>query len=422
VGYGCEGGWAGTSFAAPRWAGFMALANQQAQEAGTSPAGGLGAINSALYSIGQGSNYSNDLHDISSGNNDTDNQPVWFSAVSGYDLVTGWGSPTGQDLINDLAGPQVPGFWLQSSGAVTVNPGASSTATITVNDAGGFNSGVSFAVTAGLPTGVTASWNPNPATGISVLTLTAASSAPNANATLTITGTSGDLTETTTQAIVVHGQAFSLSANPASVSVNQGSSNTTSITVTPQYGFTGNVTLAASGLPSGVTATWGTNPTSGSSVLTLTASSTAASFSGSITIAGTAGSLTATTTVNLTVQIPAFTLASSSLNIGQGSGGTTYVYVNGEYGFSGNVSLSVTGLPNGVTASWTQNPTTSTSGLTFAASTTAAIGTSTLTITGTSGTISATTTLTLGVFAQSFTVSAPSLTLGLGAVTTTTCR
>jgi len=420
VGYGCEGGWAGTSFAAPRWAGFMALANQQAQEAGTAPAGGLGAINSALYSIGQGSNYSNDLHDISSENNDTDNQPVWFSAVSGYDLVTGWGSPTGQDLINDLAGPQVPGFWLQSSGAVTVNPGASGSATITVNDAGGFNGGVHLAVTAGLPTGVTASWGTNPTTGTSVLTLAASSSAPNASATLTITGTSGDITETTTQAVIVHGPSFALSANPSGVSVNQSSSITTSITVTPQYGFTGSVTLAASGLPSGVTATWGTNPTSGSSVLTLTASSSAAYFSGPVTITGTSGSLTATTVVTLTVQVPAFTIATqSNIDIGQGASSTAYVYVNGEYGFNGNVSLSVTGLPNGVTASWTQNPTTSTSGLTFAASTTAAIGTSTLTITGTSGTISATTTLTLGVFAQSFTVSAPSLTLGLGAVTTT---
>lgn len=38
----CSGNWAGTSFAAPRWAGFMAVVNQQAVEAGTAPTGGIG--------------------------------------------------------------------------------------------------------------------------------------------------------------------------------------------------------------------------------------------------------------------------------------------------------------------------------------------------------------------------------------------
>ena len=78
----CSGGWAGTSFAAPRWAGFMALVNEQAVEAGTAPKGGVGFLNPALYTLAEGSTYGNDLHDITSGNNDTENQPVWFSAVT----------------------------------------------------------------------------------------------------------------------------------------------------------------------------------------------------------------------------------------------------------------------------------------------------------------------------------------------------
>ena len=109
----CNGGWAGTSFAAPRWAGFMALVNQQAVEAGTAPKGGVGFLNPTLYTLAEGSTYSKDLHDVTSGNNDTGNQPVWFSAVTGYDLVTGWGSANGQNLIDDLAGAQcrVSGSW-----------------------------------------------------------------------------------------------------------------------------------------------------------------------------------------------------------------------------------------------------------------------------------------------------------------------
>ncbi|HEY1985992.1 MAG TPA: S53 family peptidase [Terracidiphilus sp.] len=57
----CWGGAAGTSFAAPRWAGFMALINQQAVEAGTAPLGGIGFINPAIYSIGSGGRFSNDF-------------------------------------------------------------------------------------------------------------------------------------------------------------------------------------------------------------------------------------------------------------------------------------------------------------------------------------------------------------------------
>jgi len=154
----CGEGAAGTSFAAPRWAGFMALVNQQAVEAGNAPAGGIGFINPAIYAIGAGTNYGSDFHDVTSGNNLTANQPVWFSATSGYDLTTGWGSANGQSLIDALAGPQVPGFWLAPSvSTLNVSQGASGTATIKVTGAGGFSDSVTLAVTTALPSGVTAS-------------------------------------------------------------------------------------------------------------------------------------------------------------------------------------------------------------------------------------------------------------------------
>ena len=413
----CGGGAAGTSFAAPRWAGFIALVNQQAVEAGTAPLGGVGSINPGLYSIGEGPSFGSDLHDITAGNNDTEGQPVWFSAVPGYDLVTGWGSANGQSLIDALAGPQVPGFWIaSSSGNLSVNQGASSATTITVTDAGGFTGTVNLAVTSALPTGVTAAWGTNPTTGSSVLTLTASSSAPSATATVTITGTSGALTVTAKFAVSVHAPSFALSSSPATLTINQGASGTSTVTVNPLYGFTGSVNLAVtSALPSGVTASWGTNPTTGSSVLTLTASSSAPFGGAILTITGTSGTLTATTTLKLTVYAPDFILSAGSLNIGQGSSGTTYVYVNPEYGFSGSVNLAVSGLPSGVTASWNPNPTAGISALTLTASAAAAAGTTTLTITGTSGSLTTTTTLTLGVFAPSFTLLVPSsLTIGQG--------
>src|SRR5258708_6828048 len=100
---------------------------------------------------------------------------------------------------------------------------------------------------------------------------------------------------------------FSLSASPTSVSVAQGNGGSSTITVTPSGGFTGSVSLSTSALPSGVTAAFGTNPTTGSSVLTFTASSTAATGTSTITVTGTSGTLTHTTTISLTISSAAAT-------------------------------------------------------------------------------------------------------------------
>ncbi len=94
---GCSGGNGGTSYAAPQWAGFMAMVNQQSLANG---GGTVGFLNPALYRIGVGSGYDNNFHDIVSGSNGK------YTAVTGYDLVTGWGSFIGPSLIDILAGSQ----------------------------------------------------------------------------------------------------------------------------------------------------------------------------------------------------------------------------------------------------------------------------------------------------------------------------
>jgi len=77
------------------WAGYIALVNQQLKTNGYSD---IGFINPYLYSFGVSSSYGTDFHDITSGKSGS------YSAVTGYDLVTGWGSPNGQGLINALVG------------------------------------------------------------------------------------------------------------------------------------------------------------------------------------------------------------------------------------------------------------------------------------------------------------------------------
>jgi hypothetical protein len=119
---------------------------------------------------------------------------------------------------------------------------------------------------------------------------------------------------------------FSLSASPSSVTVTQGSSGTSTITITPVNGFSGAVTLSASGLPSGVTATFNPQPATTTSTLTLAASATATTGTVTVTISGTSGSLTNTTTLSLTVNAASsspVTVSPTSISFGNVKLGTT---------------------------------------------------------------------------------------------------
>ena len=92
---GCTNGWGGTSFAAPRWAGVMALTNQYAVNQSRTPSGGsIGSIYDVIYTVGRSSTYASNMRDITSGNNGM------YNACPGYDLVTGWGSPNSGNAIN----------------------------------------------------------------------------------------------------------------------------------------------------------------------------------------------------------------------------------------------------------------------------------------------------------------------------------
>lgn len=85
----------GTSAAAPNWAAFTAIYDQAAASAGVS---GMGYANQTIYSLAQGSDYSSAFHDVKTGSNGA------FSAKTGYDPVTGWGSYNGANFIADSIG------------------------------------------------------------------------------------------------------------------------------------------------------------------------------------------------------------------------------------------------------------------------------------------------------------------------------
>ena len=291
----------GTSFAAPMWAGYLALANQQAVANGNKP---LGFINPTLYTIGEGASYDTDFHDITSGSNG-------YSATTGYDLATGWGSPNGTGLINALAGSSSssPGFSLSASpGSVSVAQGSSGSSTITSTVTGGFNSAITLSAT-GQPSGVTVGFSPTSITGAgtSTMTMTVASSTATGTYLITVTGTSGSTTQTTTVSLTVTGISpnFTISASPKSLTVARGGSGTSTIATSISGGFNSAITLSASGQGSGQTVTFSPSsiaaPGSGTSTMTIRVSSRSRLGSRTITITARGGGVTHTTTVTLDV-------------------------------------------------------------------------------------------------------------------------
>jgi pro-kumamolisin-like protein/Big-like domain-containing protein len=376
----CVSNYGGTSFSAPRWAGFMALVNQQAAQAGAPP---VGFLNPALYAIGEGSTYADEFRDIVTGNNDARGDCCgwpFYNAVPGYDLVTGWGTPAGQALIDALAPPAPPSFRLSSSAStVTVTPGGSATATMTITNSPGFSGSVNLAVS-GLPSGVTSSWSANPASGKSTLSLSADNSAVFGSYLVMVTGTSGSATESASFALVVNAPGFTLVPSPASLKLYPGTSGTVTIFSTAANGFSGNVNFAVtSGLPAGVTASWVANPTAGASSLTFTANSSApVNDDAMVTITGTSGNLTATTTVAVIVNPPVFYLNVSPYpsTIARGASVTLAVSAIPVGQYADTIKLSAPELAPGVTASF--NPTSisfgQTSMLTLTASSSASPG------------------------------------------------
>jgi subtilase family serine protease len=105
----CSPGWyvvGGTSSSSPQWAGMIAVAAQL-------NGGRLGYINPALYKIASDpAKYAADFHDITIGNNlypfaanlDANGKPIrlGFDASTGWDPVTGLGTPDANNLIRDL--------------------------------------------------------------------------------------------------------------------------------------------------------------------------------------------------------------------------------------------------------------------------------------------------------------------------------
>jgi hypothetical protein len=173
---------------------------------------------------------------------------------------------------------------------------------ITITDASGFSGAVTLSVS-GLPAGASSAFSGT------TLVVFPNSSTVSGTYPLTITGTSGTYTATTTVSLVIGRQAsFALTPASASVTVAPGAPVSDAISLTPSGGFSGTVSFAASGLPSGVTAAFSPASSASGTTVTFTASASAAVGTTSVTITGTAAAtgnsnaFTETTTINVVVK------------------------------------------------------------------------------------------------------------------------
>jgi uncharacterized membrane protein len=298
---------------------------------------------------------------------------------------------------------------IASPGSQDIAAGTNTSFTVSVGALNGFTGTVSLSAS-GLPSGMQGTFSPASisTSGNSTLSITTTTSTAPGNYTLTVSGVSGSLNHSTTVTVLVGANApppdFSISASPSTQTIVAGTNGSVTVTVGALNGFTGAVSLTASGLPAGMSGTF--NPasvnTSGTSILSIATTATTIPGTYTLTIAGANGSLSHTTSVSVTVADQAnFSIAAApgSQTLTAGTNTSFVVTVEGVNGFTSSVAMTESGMPAGMAASCSPSTISGSGNCTLNVSTTSttAAGTYTLTITGTSGTLTHSTSVSVKV-------------------------
>ena len=348
-------------------------------------------------------------------------------------LALGCGTSSGPAVLPDFTIAAAPSTVALQSG------GSARALTVTVAGVNGSINPVNVSLN-GLPTGVTAS----PSTlslapgQLGQFMLTASNSAAaTSSATVTVVGSENATSHMATAAVSITPAPvpdFTITAAPGSLALQSGGSmRTFTVTTAAINGFSDAVNVSLSGLPAGVTATPSTVAITPGQLgqFTLAASTAAATTSGAtITVSGSDGSLSHTATASLSIMpaiVPDFTITAAPASISLQGGGSarllsvTTAAVNG---FTDPVTVSLSGLPAGVTA--TPSTVTVTPGqlgqFTLTASTSAATTSSaTITVAGAANSLShtATTALSISPAVSNAVISAVSYDFGNNLVGTT---
>jgi hypothetical protein len=358
----------GTSFAAPNFAGLLALIEQK-----MSSTRGLGNINPALYSLAaNATTYASAFHDITTGNNEvpcvsgspncptSGNEVIGYAAGTGYDQASGLGSVDANNLATAFAAA-AGDFSVATTTKLAVTPASPAvsvpvtlTATVSavsgtavpsgpvqflidgVAQPGTLVSGVATIKTAGFSTGgphtVQAVYSPA-ATGFFV----------SQSAVTTVPVTASGVAKTAT----------TLTANPTTVALAGSLQLSAAVSSATAGTIAGNVTFTIGSTTVGTAAV--TPGASGAGTATLSVAATAAlGFAvGSNTVVATYGgdsdyaSSSGSTTV--TVTNPGITIAATAVTISSaspGNSGTSTITLTSTGGYTGTVNVTATGSVN----------------------------------------------------------------------------
>lgn len=292
---------------------------------------------------------------------------------------------------------------------------SNSSFTVSTTGQNGFSDAVTIAIS-GLPAGATTS----PAYPFTVSvgktqTVTLSVPASVGSFPLTVTGTSGSLTHSAPLTLTIAAPDFSIGVSPAKITADPGSSSSNfTVSTAAQNGFTGSVSIAISGLPARAS----TTPASPFSLaagsnqsVNLSIPSTAPPGSYSVVVRGTSGALAHSATVALTVNAPDFGISVSpaAITADPGSSGSSFtVSTVALNGFSGTVSVAISGLPAGASTS-PASPFNLVAGsdqsVSLSIPSGASPGTYTVMVNGTSGALAHSATLALTVAIQDFSIA-----------------
>ena len=299
--------------------------------------------------------------------------------------------------------------------AITLNPtsasvlqGASATVAATLTRGGGFGGAVALTVE-GAPTGVTGVVSNIVTTGTTTtatITINVAATTVPGTYNLTARGTGTGVTDATAAfalTVTALPAAYALTLDPAGRTIGQGGNAQATVNLV-RVNFTGAITLSVEGAPAGVTADFNASPTTAAAAtLTLTVAGTAVPGTYNLTVRGVAATLTDRTAafaLVVTAASYALSLSAPALSIVQGASTPTTTVNIARTNFTGAVTLSVSGLPANVTATFAPPaPTTDNSVLTLAVGAGAVPGVYNLVVNGTATVGNQNTPLTLTITA-----------------------
>ena len=257
--------------------------------------------------------------------------------------------------------------------AVSIYQGSSRSTTLFIRDPERLSGDLEYSITSPLPRGVTAYFSNQEDNSSCVLTLTASESAAIGETLVTIKASSRYSEATTALQLSVRTPEYILSVSPLPFVLSNGSSATSLATVVPWGDFRGRVSLSAPQLPAGISVAFNPASTDSTSQLIWKVSDTAPASSGAAMIYGSSPDTFSFALFNQTITaspIPTFTLGVSPayLVLEQGSSATDTIVLSELNGFEGDLDLSATQLPAGVTATFKNDKTRTQSILTIAAS------------------------------------------------------